>query len=86
MHYMFNMGPRIRDGSGTSKTITFLTPKNMAPYPIKFLISTTTSINTLMKHGGTKSFKEVTPPPSSFDLPPSCLTDDEVVSLFNKLL
>ena len=86
MHYMFNMGPRIRDGSGTSKTITFLTSKNMAPYPIKFLISTTTSINTLMKYGGTKSFKEVTPPPSSFDLPPSCLTDNEVVSLFDKLL
>ena len=39
-----------------------------------------------MKHGGTKSFKEVTPPPSSFDLPPSCLTDNEVVSLFDKLL
>ena len=39
-----------------------------------------------MKYGGTKSFKEVTPPPSSFDLPPSCLTDNEVVSLFDKLL
>ena len=86
MHYMFNMGPCIRDGSGTSKIITFLTSKNMAPYPIKFLISTKTSINTLMKYGGTKSFKEVTPPPSSFDLPPSCLTDNEVVSLFDKLL
>ena len=58
----------------------------MAPYPIKFLISTKTSINTLMKYGGTKSFKEVTPPPSSFDLPPSCLTDNEVASLFDKLL
>ena len=39
-----------------------------------------------MKYGGTKSFKEVTPPPSLSDLPPSCLTDDEVVSLFDKLL
>ena len=39
-----------------------------------------------MKYGGTKSFKEVPPPPSLFDLPPSCLTDNEVVSLFDKLL
>ena len=80
------MGPRIRDGSGTSKTITFLTSKNMAPYPIKFLIGTKTSINTLMKYGGTKPFKKAIPPPSSFDLLPPCLTDDEVVSLFDKLL
>ena len=58
----------------------------MAPYPIKFLIGTKTSINTLMKYGGTKPFKKVITPPSSFDLLPPCLTDDEVVSLFDKLL
>ena len=81
--YTFSMGPRIRDGSGTSKTITFTTSKDKAPFPIKKLVAVRTSMNILMKFSTTTSFKETAPPPSSFDLPPSCLTTS---SLFDELL
>ena len=77
------MGPRIRDGTGMSKSITFFASKDKAPYPIKMLGAVRTAINTLMKFTGTTSFKETTPLPSSFDLPPSCLTAS---SLFDELL
>lgn len=82
-HYTFSMGPRIRDGTGMSKSITFFASKDKAPYPIKMLGAVRTAINTLMKFTGTTSFKETTPPPSSFDLPPPCLTAS---SLFDELL
>ena len=82
-HYTFSMGPRIRDGTGMSKYITFFKSKDKAPYPIKMLGGVRTAINTLMKFTATTSFKETTPPPSSFDLPPSCLTAS---SLFDELL
>lgn len=82
-HYTFSMGPRIRDGSGTMKTITFMTSKDKAPFPIKTLGAVRTSMNILRKFSATISFKETTPPPSSFDLPPSCLTTS---SLFDELL
>ena len=77
------MGPRIRDGSGTLKTITFITSKDKAPFPSKTLGAVTTSTNILMKFSSTTSFQETTPPSSSFDLPPSCLTTS---SLFDELL
>ena len=62
--YTFSMGPRIRDGSGTLKTITFITSKDKAPFPSKTLGAVTTSTNILMKFSSTTSFQETTPPPS----------------------